>query len=100
MMVFMSLVLVLIGYDWSSKRERCSDWSVAVAVIFDPSIVCLSVSRFRGFASVTNNSLCKDYLHPDDHAKRIIDTPGFKPLTMIFLLLHSFYSDHSISTFK
>ena len=44
MMVFMSLVLVLIGHFWSSKRESCSDWSVAVAVIFDPSIVCSSVS--------------------------------------------------------
>ena len=33
--------------------------------------------------SVTNNSLSKlDYLHPDDHAKQITDTPGFKPFTM------------------
>ena len=29
----------------------------------------------------TNNSLSKDYLHPDDHAKQITDTPGFKPFT-------------------
>ena len=28
--------------------------------------------------SVTNNSLSKDYLHPDDHAKQITDTPGFR----------------------
>ena len=32
--------------------------------------------------SVTNNSLSKDYPHPDDHAKQITDTPGFKPFTM------------------
>ena len=31
--------------------------------------------------SVTNNSLSKDYPHPDDHAKQITDTPGFKPFT-------------------
>ena len=30
---------------------------------------------------MTNNSLSKDYLHPDDHAKQITDTPGFKPFT-------------------
>ena len=29
--------------------------------------------------SVANSSLSKDYLHPDDHAKQITDTPGFKP---------------------
>ena len=32
--------------------------------------------------SVTNNSLSKDYLHPDDHAKQITDTPGFEPFAM------------------
>ena len=32
--------------------------------------------------SVTNNSLSKEYSHPDDHAKQITDTPGFKPFTM------------------
>ena len=31
--------------------------------------------------SVTNNSLSKDYPHPDDHAKQVTDTPGFKPFT-------------------
>ena len=30
--------------------------------------------------SVITNSLSKDYPHPDDHAKHITDTPGFKPL--------------------
>ena len=28
--------------------------------------------------SVTNNSLSKDYPHPDDHAKQITDTPGYR----------------------
>ena len=28
---------------------------------------------------VTNNSLSKDHPHPDDDAKEITDTPGFKP---------------------
>ena len=32
--------------------------------------------------SVTNNSLSKDNTHPDDHAKQITDTPGFKPFTI------------------
>ena len=32
--------------------------------------------------SLTNNSLSKDYLHPNDHAKQITDTPGFKPFTI------------------
>ena len=36
--------------------------------------------------SVTNNSLSKDYLHPDDHAKQITDTPGFKPFTCTCIL--------------
>ena len=29
--------------------------------------------------SVINNSLSKDYPHPDDHAKQITDTTGIKP---------------------
>ena len=33
--------------------------------------------------SVTNNSHSKDYSHPDDHAKQITDTHGFKPFTML-----------------
>ena len=33
--------------------------------------------------SVTNNSHSKDYPHPDDHAKQITDTHGFKPFTML-----------------
>ena len=44
--------------------------------------------------SATNNSLSKDYPHPDDHSKQITDTPGFKPFTsgffkniFIFLLI-------------
>ena len=37
--------------------------------------------------SVTNNSLSKDYPHPDDHAEQITDTPGFKPFTMIVSLV-------------
>ena len=37
--------------------------------------------------SVTNNSLSKDYPHPDDHAKQITDTPGFKPFTMFVSLV-------------
>ena len=32
--------------------------------------------------SVTNNSLSKDYPHPDDHDKPITDTLGFKPFTI------------------
>ena len=31
--------------------------------------------------SVTNNSLSKDYPHPEDHTKQVTDTPGFKPFT-------------------
>ena len=33
--------------------------------------------------SVTNNSLSKDYPHPEDHDKPITNTPGFKPFTKI-----------------
>ena len=33
--------------------------------------------------SVTSNSLSKDYLHPDDHAKHITHTPGVKPFTKL-----------------
>ena len=29
-----------------------------------------------------NNSLSKDYPHPDNHAKHITDTPWFKPFTI------------------
>ena len=34
--------------------------------------------------AVTNNSLSKDYPHPNDHAKQITDTPGFKPFTTLW----------------
>ena len=33
--------------------------------------------------SVTNNSLSKDYPHPDGHAKQITDTRGLKPFTIV-----------------
>ena len=32
---------------------------------------------------VTNNILFKDSPHPDDHAKQITDSPGFKPFTIV-----------------
>ena len=32
--------------------------------------------------TVTNSSF-QNYTHPDDHATRTTDTPGFKPFTMI-----------------
>ena len=35
--------------------------------------------------SVTNNSLSKDDLHPDDPAKQITDTPGFKLFAIIYV---------------
>ena len=31
----------------------------------------------------TNNSLSKDYPHPDDYAKQITDTPLFKPFAIV-----------------
>ena len=37
--------------------------------------------------SVTANSLSRDYHHPDDHAKHITDTPGFKPFTIKLVYL-------------
>ena len=36
--------------------------------------------------SITNNSLSKDYLHPDDHDEPITDTPGLNPFTKISVL--------------
>ena len=33
--------------------------------------------------SVTNNSVPKDYPHPEDHAKQITDTSRFKPFTIV-----------------
>ena len=43
--------------------------------------------------SVTNNSLSKEYLHPDDHAQEITDTPGFKPFTICSCVgIFPFYS--------
>ena len=39
--------------------------------------------------SVTNNSLPKDDLHPDDYAKQITDTPGFKTFTTINVLVYN-----------
>ena len=40
--------------------------------------------------SVTNNSLSKDYPHPDDHTRQTTDTPGFQPFTNIFDLVKYF----------
>ena len=37
--------------------------------------------------SVTNNSLSKDYPHPDNHAKQTTDTLGFKPFTAIYSVM-------------
>ena len=35
----------------------------------------------------STTSLSKDYPHPDDHAKRITDTPWLKPLIMVLSVL-------------
>ena len=47
--------------------------------------------------SVTNNSLSKDYLHPDDHDKPITDTPGFKPFTNLHVIM--FYMTIKVANF-
>ena len=36
--------------------------------------------------TVTNSSF-QNYTHPDDHATRTTDTPGFKPFTIILVLI-------------
>ena len=36
--------------------------------------------------SLINNSLPKEYPHPDDHGRQITDTPGFKPITKLFIV--------------
>ena len=41
--------------------------------------------------SVTTNNLSKNYLRPDDHAKQITDTPGFKPFPIEPLIMTPFY---------
>ena len=35
-----------------------------------------------GSNHLLNNSLYKDYSHPDDHTRQATDTAGFKPFTM------------------
>ena len=37
--------------------------------------------------SVTNNSSFENYPHPDDQTIRTTDTPGFKPFTMIVIVI-------------
>ena len=39
--------------------------------------------------TVTNSSF-QNYTHPDDHATRTTDTPGFKPFTNITIALEVF----------
>ena len=59
--------------------------------------------------SVTNNSLSKDYPHPDDHAKQITDTPGFRAHCSFSLFFKAFWQggkewlqilSHSSQTFR
>ena len=47
--------------------------------------------------SVTNNVLPKYYLHPDDHAKQITDTPGFKSFTIVYYFNYT-WSQNSTKT--
>ena len=53
--------------------------STSSAVVFRVKMTTAQVVE----TSVTNNSLSKDYPHPDDHDKQITVTPGFKPFTNI-----------------
>ena len=36
--------------------------------------------------TVTNSSF-QNYTNPDDHTRQTTDTPGFKPFTMLFIML-------------
>ena len=46
--------------------------------------------------SVINNSLSQDYPHPDDHAKHITDTPGFKPCTKCTVTAYMLKEDTTV----
>ena len=37
--------------------------------------------------NVTNNSPARDYSHPDDQTTQTTETPGFKPFTVLLVVL-------------
>ena len=61
----------------------CSKWQCNYSYWFVVIVRVKVVFRKVVETSVTNNSLSKDYLHPDNHDKPITDTPGFKPFTSV-----------------
>ena len=76
MMIFMPLVLVWIG-ESKTRGINTIIWRRRLFATLKTTTSTQVVET-----SVTNNSLSEDYPHPDDHAKQITDTPGFKPFTM------------------
>ena len=67
---------------------RCKILLTATLLLTQPWHYLFGVVRVRG----TNNSLSKDYAHPDDQAKQITDTPGLKPFAMQPWIVIFFFS--------
>ena len=42
----------------------------------------MTTAQFVETSVTVTNSSFQNYTHPDDHATRTTDTPGFKPFTM------------------
>ena len=59
--------------------------------------MCISLAQVVE-TKVINNSLSKDYLHPDDYIKQITDTPGLKPFIMFIYVRKS--AQRSLSTIR
>ena len=49
---------------------------------------------------IVNNSSFQNYTNPDDHTQQTTDTPGFKPFTVLRIVVIQWYPAHQASTHK
>ena len=62
----------------------CSDWLITYFLEFDWLKTNYPISQVVETSVNTNNSPSQDYTtNPDDHSNHNIDSPGFKPFTVI-----------------
>ena len=50
-----------------------------------------SVQVVKTSVNVTNNSSSQDYSHLDDQTTEMTETPGFKPFTVLHVIIMSLY---------
>ena len=63
--------------------ESCSETNCSEVILSVTLALKMAYAQVAETSVTITKSSFQNYTHPDDHKKKIIDTPGFKPFTRI-----------------